>query len=79
MFADTWDILYNEASDQIGYLEDDVSYTLQCAFTTSCRDDFLRKNRSYYVRMFFYGALAAQIVFSLNYDIMIAYATSRKG
>jgi hypothetical protein len=58
VFADTWDILYNEASDQIGYLNDDITYTLQCAFNTSCRDDFLRTNRSYYVRMFFYSALA---------------------
>jgi hypothetical protein len=29
--------------------------------------------------MFFYGSLAAQIILSLNYDILIAFATSRKG
>jgi len=79
VFVGTWNILYNEVSDQIGYLYDDVSYTLQCAFTTSCRDNYLRTNRSYFVKMFFYGALAAQIVLSLNYDVLIALATSRKG
>ena len=29
--------------------------------------------------MFFYGPLVAQVILSLNYDILIAYATSRKG
>ena len=34
VFADAWDILYNEVSDQLGYLLDNVSYTIQCAFTS---------------------------------------------
>jgi len=27
--------------------------------------------------IFFYGALATQVIFSLNYDVLMAFATSR--
>jgi hypothetical protein len=77
VFAQAWEIISKEISDQLGFLIAHIKYFFVCASDSTCREDYLKNNSSYMIRMLIYGPLVASVLFSLNYDAFFILGTSR--
>lgn len=67
--------VYSEVFEQTGYAWNHVSVVLQCALDSQCRQTYLKNQRREILIMGFYLGIVMQIVFSLQFDVMMAYSS----